>query len=493
MSVLALGFVACDDYDEALPQSNPQAPITSVNGLTVAPGSDLIDALNLNNVQTTHQLTLVNTTATPALNAGTGVDYDVQIAADETFAEYKQYKMSDGAIQANNINAAFRSFYGKTPNAKPLWFRFIPYLTDGTSRVAFAKDTYLMATKVVVTPIDLGIVIDPAYYVVTDVWFGDGWDKSLIKLDHADTDLYDDPIFSATVELKKGSIQFIGSKGLESAKADPDNSFLYVWGAANDNSTSGDLAYGEAAMAINIAEDGLYSITIDMLNNTFKVAKVVPTMYMIGDFCGWDWKNASTMVPAWANDNGAKDSWKYWVLAFVGENKGFKFNTNAAWDGGEFGYNGASLVSNVAGVDFVNDNGNIALSKAGWYLFGVEKKLGNAGFEFVVNVFAPNVYVYGSCAGGVWNDDANWLFNVPTTADGVFTSKPLAADGELRLCVHPLNSDNSQWLGDWWQSEFIFFGDAIAYRGTGGDQQRVNAGAGQVVSLNFTTGKAALK
>ena len=56
-----------------------------------------------------------------------------------------------------------------------------------------------------------------------------------------------------------------------------------------------------------------------------------------------------------------------------------------------------------------------------------------------------------------------------------------------------MNGDGSQWLGDWWQSEFIFFGDAIAYRGTGGDQERVNAGAGQVVSLNFTTGKAALK
>ena len=55
------------------------------------------------------------------------------------------------------------------------------------------------------------------------------------------------------------------------------------------------------------------------------------------------------------------------------------------------------------------------------------------------------------------------------------------------MCVHP--KDNI----DWWMMEFIILNGEIVYRGAGPDQERVNAGAGQVVSLNFTTGQGGLK
>lgn len=61
------------------------------------------------------------------------------------------------------------------------------------------------------------------------------------------------------------------------------------------------------------------------------------------------------------------------------------------------------------------------------------------------------------------------------------------------MCIHPLNADESQWAGDWWHTEFIFFDKKIAYRGAGGDQARIGNGAGQKVHLNFATGKAELK
>ena len=35
MSVLAMGIVACDEYDEAIPQANEQKPIVEVKGLEV--------------------------------------------------------------------------------------------------------------------------------------------------------------------------------------------------------------------------------------------------------------------------------------------------------------------------------------------------------------------------------------------------------------------------------------------------------------------------
>ena len=87
----------------------------------------------------------------------------------------------------------------------------------------------------------------------------------------------------------------------------------------------------------------------------------------------------------------------------------------------------------------------------------------------------------------------NWKFSVPADASGEFVSPALAVKGELRLCVHPLTSAGNEWIGEWWQSEFLFFNGEIAYRGQGGDQDRVNAEAGQKVYLNFTTGKARLE
>ena len=219
-------------------------------------------------------------------------------------------------------------------------------------------------------------------------------------------------------------------------------------------------------------------------------------MYMIGEFCGWDWNNAAEMVPVHSNPD------KFWCIRYVqgGEGaQGFKFNSNTAWDGGEFGYANTEFATTVAGLEFSDAGGNIGINKSGWYIFGLEVKLVGRDFSYKVNVFPANVYIYGAANGGNWGDDPNWLFTVPETADGDFVSPALAVatagnkEACLRMCIHPLNEDGSAWAGDWWHTEFIFFDKKIAYRGTGGDQARVGNGAGQKVYLNFATGYGEVK
>lgn len=214
------------------------------------------------------------------------------------------------------------------------------------------------------------------------------------------------------------------------------------------------------------------------------------TMYMIGNFCGWEWSNAAEMVPVNSNPD------KFWCIRYVGEGEGFKFNSKAEW-GGDFGYEGTTLVSNVEGVEFAADGDkNITVNKAGWYIFGVSVALSGRDLLYTVTVFPANVYVYGTCTGlgdNGWTDMPEWMFTAPETADGDFVSPVLATTGELRLCVHPLDLDGNAWAGDWWHTEFIFFDGKIAYRGTGGDQERVTANQGLKVYLNFVTGKASVK
>lgn len=211
------------------------------------------------------------------------------------------------------------------------------------------------------------------------------------------------------------------------------------------------------------------------------------TMYMIGNFCGWEWSNAAEMVPVHSNPD------KFWCIRYVAEGEGFKFNTKAEW-GGDFGYEGTTLVSNVEGLEFAADNDkNITVNKSGWYIFGVSVKLEGRDLLYTVTVFPANVYVFGDCNGGNWGADPAWMFTAPETADGDFVSPALAATGELRLCINPVDLDGNAWAGDWWHTEFIFFDGKIAYRGTGGDQERVTANQGLKVYLNFVTGKASVK
>lgn len=212
------------------------------------------------------------------------------------------------------------------------------------------------------------------------------------------------------------------------------------------------------------------------------------TLFMAGDFCGWEWANAAEMVPVHTNPD------KFWVIRYVEAGKGFSFNGVSSADGNEATSTTTTAVSTIEGVETgADENGFTTVSKSGWYVFGVSVSLEGRDFSYDLSVFPANVYVYGACNGGEWGDNPAWLFTAPETADGDFVSPALAASGELRLCVHPLNADGSAWGGDWWHTEFIFFDGKIAYRGTGNDQDRVQAAAGQKVYLNFITGKASVK
>ena len=155
------------------------------------------------------------------------------------------------------------------------------------------------------------------------------------------------------------------------------------------------------------------------------------------------------------------------------------------------------MVSNVEGLEFAADNDkNITVNKSGWYIFGVSVALSGRDLLYTVTVFPANVYVYGACTGlgdNGWSDMPEWTFVAPEAAEGDFVSPALAATGELRLCIHPLDLEGNPWAGDWWHTEFIFLDGKITYRGTGGDQERVTANQGLKVYLNFVTGKASVK
>ena len=246
-----------------------------------------------------------------------------------------------------------------------------------------------------------------------------------------------------------------------------------VYGSTIDGDTSTDTFIAwQNAQAFKVGE-GDYRLTIDMVNWTYSLRTVSPELYMTGSAYKWgstpeDWL---PLVPVYDHKG------EFWKIVYLNAGDEFKFAPQRGW-GGDFGADQLTIVDHAGAA--LSGTGNVVVGQSGWYLLYVDAS------NKVLETYKPEVYLIGNTVGA-WELKPENLLTVPDGKDGDFLSQPLVADGELRMCVHP--KDNI----DWWMMEFIILNGEIVYRGAGPDQERVNAGAGQVVSLNFTTGQGGLK
>ena len=204
------------------------------------------------------------------------------------------------------------------------------------------------------------------------------------------------------------------------------------------------------------------------------------TLYFCGGFNGWSWETATQAV----QQNGQPE--KLWRVVYI-DDQGFKFNINPAWDGGQVGFDQLNSIGGSLADQIVSKDGNIGATTPGWYLVIIEVTLNGRTFVYDASFEPVEVYLMGPCmADGGWNAYVpEYMFPVP---DGntefvspAFLATTAGVEGD---CVRAYIRTG---LGDWWQSEFIVFNEKIAYRGNGGDQDRVGGTAGQHLYLNFST------
>ena len=230
----------------------------------------------------------------------------------------------------------------------------------------------------------------------------------------------------------------------------------------------------------------VYSNSIDLkVNLSYSLDPLeLPTeLFLIGDFCGWNWDNAPAMVPV----NGAACT--MWRMVYFPEGSGFKFNHKTAWNGSEVGFAGATINDNAnAGVS--DAGGNIGVANGGWYIVVVKVEIDGNSYKYTVDLNEPTVYLFGPTAGDAWEPKEENKFKVPATADEPFESIPFVKDvnGDpgVRACVVIPGFD-------WWKSEFMVFDGKLVYRGNGGDQERVSGKAGQKLYINFTNDTGEIK
>lgn len=230
-------------------------------------------------------------------------------------------------------------------------------------------------------------------------------------------------------------------------------------------------------------------VTLSNVHLLYALAPVtVPAhLYVVGNFCGWDWGNSFEFIPVYDHPE------MYWRMVWIDES-GVKINTDKAWDGNEKGY--ADITVDGELKDKISSNeGNISSATPGWYLMIVTATVEGRDIKYNVQFNEPNVWLMGPSISDSNYGELNEAgkFEVPTTQNGDFVSpaftgaSPGGDDGGLRVYVKIPNND-------WWHSEFTLAGDQISYRGTGGDQKPYLACAvGQKLYLNFSTGKGSLK
>lgn len=203
------------------------------------------------------------------------------------------------------------------------------------------------------------------------------------------------------------------------------------------------------------------------------------TLHFVGSFNGWNWETCVDGV----QQNGQTEY--LWHILWI-DDQGFKFNINPAWDGGEVGFDGLNSIGGSLAGDIVSGGGNIASSNPGWYMVKVKVSLVGRSYQYDLIVDPVEIYLIGPATpNGAWDAGmSDQLFSVPTTntefVSPAFGNATAGVEGDC-LRVYTVTG-----LGDWWQSEFIVMDGKIAYRGNGGDQDRVGNKAGGHLYLNFS-------
>lgn len=222
---------------------------------------------------------------------------------------------------------------------------------------------------------------------------------------------------------------------------------------------------------------GLYTITLtydckagalaDSFSYTTELTKeseIPSTCYIIGnDFGDWKWDAESVvdMVPVYGKPGS------FWAVRYMTSTTEFKFCTVKEWKG-DF----TKLTNNTG---FTTPNNNM-VAEDGLYMI-------------YVDLVGSSIIVEPAVICGMGDAFGSWNMGEHKFATGQTATITTTAASELRMYAAAPSSVEGI---DWWHMEFIILDGKIAYRGAGGDQQRVAVGANQTITLDFNAGTGSI-
>ena len=336
LATLALGFTACEDYEPAQPQSNPQESIMSAEGITVAPVDSVNPSFDLKALaDAEQQAAVLNILEAKDLPAVGDLTFVMELAKSEDFAGAQQVAttVADGQVLVSPADwqAAHLKVLGKNPKTQEAYVRFAAYVVNGSSSVRIGNpNLYYGAHKVTVTPFPAAVTIEESYSLV----YKGG---ETVVFNHTG-DVYDNPVFTIKVDVSDAKEWAV--KGAE---------LTYAPTVAEGSETAGTLAAGEGWGAMPV---GTWVLSINMETLTYEFASAFDNLWTPGDANSWN-HGGSQML-------STTDYANYYGFANLSTG-GFKFTSAADWSHINYGDAGEGKLSTDGGA------GNLTVPKSGLY------------------------------------------------------------------------------------------------------------------------------
>ena len=275
---LLMAMVSCtEDYtDWSKPQVNAEPKTVEFGNGSVTP----VDVINLANV-TEEKVQVASIVAPTSSDAGYTPTIKINLG-DKTFDID-----NDGKMATADLASYIAETYGKRPLERDINATLDAWISNGSTVVKMATSETFQVKAIPVAP-----VIDEGYYLVGDMCKTEeveGWTIEAAKaFKHSDRDVYDDPIFTLTFETKEANQywKIIPKKNIDAGT-------LWAEGVVGpkvdgDDSMTG-LLTNAAPKAGKIAEPGKYKLTLNMMDYSYTIEKVMydPFIYFIGSTDGW--------------------------------------------------------------------------------------------------------------------------------------------------------------------------------------------------------------
>ena len=275
---LLMAMVSCtEDYtDWSKPQVNAEPKAVEFGNGSVTP----VDVINLANV-TEEKVQVASIVAPTSSDAGYTPTIKINLG-DKTYDID-----NDGKMATADLATYISETYGKRPIEHDIDATLDAWISNGSTVVKMATSETFQVKAIPVAP-----VIDEGYYLVGDMCKTEeveGWTIEAAKaFKHSDRDVYDDPIFTLTFETKEANQywKIIPKKNIDAGT-------LWAEGVVGpkvdgDDSMSG-LLTNANAKAGKIAEPGKYRLTLNMMDYSYTIEKVMydPFIYFIGSTDAW--------------------------------------------------------------------------------------------------------------------------------------------------------------------------------------------------------------
>lgn len=336
LAALAFGFTACEDESTAIPQSNPQEPIMSAEGIVVAP-VDSVPAFDLKALADAEaDAAVLNVVEAQNLPAVGDLTFVMQLSKTEDFAAVQEVATAvvnnQVCVDPADWQAAHLKVLGKNPKTQDAYVRFAAYVVNGTSSVRIGNpNLYYGAHKVSVTPFPAAVTIEDSYSLVIN-------GGETIAMNHTG-DVYDNPVFTAKVDVT--AAQEWAVKGAE---------LTYAPVADETSAEFGTLVAGEGWGVMPV---GTWLLTVNMETLTYSFSSAVENLWTPGDANGWNHGGSQMLF--------TNNYTEYMGFANLSVS-GFKFTSAADWSHTNYGDAGEEgKLSTDGGA------GNLTVPESGLY------------------------------------------------------------------------------------------------------------------------------